>query len=83
MKYETLEEALKDVEAARSKPTDRVLLYAIRDKVKNSSIEIQKLFQDHLEDYLFENQPKRFMKLLKERYKGYAIFHRKKIFFEA
>jgi hypothetical protein len=83
MKYETMEEALKDVDYVRKHPNDKAALVCIRNRVLNSSEQLQKDIKDYLEAILFNNQPKRFMQLMAENFKGRVITKKGGLFFEA
>lgn len=83
MKYETLAEALSDVDVAKQNPEDYVFLAKVRDKVLNSSEQLQRLIQDYLEDSMFETHPGRLLKVLSERYKGRVVFKKNSFYFEA
>jgi hypothetical protein len=83
MKYESMEEALKDVEYVRKHPNDKVALVSIRTKVLNSSEQLQKDIKDYLEAFLFDNEPDRLMKLMSEKHIGRVVTKKGGLFFEA
>lgn len=83
MKYNNIEQALCDVQIAKQNPDDLVFFEQIRNRVLNSSKQLQKDIQNYLEELLFETHPKRLIQLMAERYKGYVVVKKKKFFFEA